>query len=92
MQRGWLVTFDYQVDGVLLRLSSGEPAAQVEVDASGVTGFTIRLRRYTASESEHSLLLPLLQALAIVSDGGGGELSICYVDSGSTASAAWLEE
>jgi len=91
-QSGWLVTFDYHVDGVLLRHSSGEPAAQVEVDATGVTGFTIRLRRYTASENEFSLLLPLLQALAIASDGDGGELSICYVDSGSTVSAAWLGE
>ena len=90
--RGWLVTFDYQVDGVLLRLSSGEPVAQVEVDSSGVTGLTIRLRRYTASENENSLLLPLLQTLAIVSAGDHGELSICYVDSGSTVSAAWLEE
>lgn len=91
-QRGWLVTFDYQVDGVLLRLSSGEPAAQVEVDTTGITGFTLRLRRYTASESDNTLLLPLLQALAIVADGDGGELSICYVDSGNTVSAAWLEE
>jgi len=91
-QRGWLVTFDYHVNGVLLRLSSGEPAAQAEVDATGVTGFVIRLRRYSASESQNTLLLPLLQALAIVSDGSGGELSICYVDSGSSAAAAWLED
>ena len=91
-QNGWLVTFDYHVNGVLLRLSSGEPAAQAEVDTTGVTSFAIRLRRYSASESEYSLLLPLLQALAIASDGDGGELSICYVDSGASASAAWLEE
>ncbi len=91
-QRGWLVTFDYHLDGVLLRHSSGEPAAKAEVDASGVTGFTLRLRRYTASEDENTLLLPLLQALAIASGGGGGELSICYVDSGSSVSAAWLAE
>ena len=91
-QNGWLVTFDYQADGVLLRLSSGEPAAQVEVNANGITSFTLRLRRYTASENSSSLLLPLLQALAIVPDKGRGELSICYVDSGSTVSAAWLVE
>ena len=91
-QRGWLVTFDYQVDGVLLRLSSGEPAASVEVDQNGVTAFTLRLRRYTAAENENSLLLPLVQALAIASDSQPGELSICYVDSGSTVSAAWLAD
>ncbi len=91
-QRGWLVTFDHHVDGVLLRHSSGEPAAQVEVDSTGVTSFSIRFRRYTASENERSLLLPLLQALAIVSDGDGGELSICYVDNGTSVSAAWLQE
>lgn len=89
-QRGWLVTFDYHVDGVLLRLSSGEPAAIVEVDAAGITAFTLHQRRYAAAENENALLLPLLQALAIASDGQHGELSICYVDSGSTASAEWL--
>lgn len=88
---GWIVTFDYQVDGVLLRLSSGEPAARVEVTSSGISGFSIRLRRYTVSD-ENSLLLPLLQAMGIASGGERGELSICYVDSGSTVAAAWLEE
>ena len=91
-QSGWLVTFDYQIDGVLLRLSSGEPAANVEVDSTGVIGFSLRLRRYTAAENENSLLLPLLQALAIASQSQPGELFICYVDSGNTVSAAWLSD
>ena len=91
-QRGWLVTFDYQADGVLLRLSSGEPAASAEVTSNGVTAFTLCLRRYMAEGTENSLLLPLLQALAIADSSQPGELSICYVDSGSTVSAAWLTD
>ena len=86
------MTFDYQADGVLLRLSSGEPAASVEVDSNGVTAFTLCLRRYMAEGTENSLLLPLLQALAIADSSQPGELSICYVDSGSTVSAAWLTD
>lgn len=91
-EHGWSVTFDYQINGVLLRLSSGEPAAQAEVSSTGVTSFTMRLRRYSAAEDSSSLLLPLRQALAIAASDSDGELGICYVDSGSMASAAWLEE
>jgi hypothetical protein len=91
-ETGWLVTFDYQINGLLCRLSSGEAAAQVNISANGIAGFSMQMRRYTAASGSGSQLLPLRQTLAIADSGKKGELAICYVDSGSTASAAWLVE
>jgi len=87
-ETGWLVTFDYQKDGVLIRFSSGETAAQAEISGGNITRFSVCLRSYTSTETP-SLLLPLRQALAVAA-GTSGEMNICYVDSGSTADAAWL--
>ena len=88
---GWRVTFDYQVNSIPVRLSSGEPAVQAEVDSTGITKFTMHLRRYTL-EGSGSSLLPLRQALAIAANSAGEELTICYVDNGSTASTTWLKD
>lgn len=90
-ETGWLISFDYQTGGVPIRFSSGEPAAQVEVSGGAITRFTVCLRGYT-SDSADSLLLPLRQALAVAAGASVGEMNVCYVDSGSTASAAWLTE
>lgn len=89
---GWLVTFDYQMDGIPLRLSSGEPAARAEITGRGISAFTLALRRYNPASLTGTVLLPLRQALAVAAAGNDGELSLCYVDNGASAAAVWLKE
>ena len=88
----WVVSFDYQADGVPVRLSGGSRAARVELQGCRVAGLHLTLRQYTPKQ-ESSLLLPLTQALAIARPYTGRELNLCYVDGGGdTASAGWLAE
>lgn len=91
-QNGSVTTllFGYQVDGVPIRFSDGQSAAEVTLSGTSVSSMTLRAQQYTATE-EPSLLLPLQQALAIAARYGNAELSIGYADSGSgTVSAQWL--
>lgn len=82
--------FGLLVDGLPVRFSNDAPAAVVRLSGTTVSGFTLRLRQYTAT-TEDSLLLPLHQAAAIAKEYPGGELTACYVDAGgSTVSARWL--
>lgn len=84
--------FGYQVGGVPIRFSDGEPAAEITLSGTAVSSMTLRIRQYTALE-ETSLLLPLRQALAVAARHPGTELTIGYVDNGSdTVSAQWLAE
>ncbi|MDY3282270.1 hypothetical protein [Dysosmobacter sp.] len=89
---GWVISFGYQFEGVRVRRASGRSAAQVTLEGTEVTSFTLWPRQYTADDGE-SLLLPLTQALAIARSLGGRELSVRYTDSGGdTLSAQWLAE
>lgn len=89
---GWALSFDYQINGVPIRRSSGEPAATVHLQGSKISSLTFSLRQYAAGES-FSLLLPLTQAFAIAQSYPGKELHICYTDTGAdTLSASWLAE
>lgn len=86
-----VLTYDYQVGGVPVRLSSG-CAAEITLSGATVSTLSLQLRQYTA-DSEDSLLLPLRQALAIAALQPGAELAIGYADSGgSTINANWLED
>ena len=76
----------------LLPHPDGGPAAEVTLSGTSVTVLTIRFRQYT-STGESSLLLPLRQALAILAESPGSQLSMGYVDSGGeTVPASWLAE
>lgn len=87
-----MVAFDYQIEGVRIRRASGQCAAQVTLEGTRVTSFTLWPRQYTAADGE-SLLLPLTQALAIARSMNGRELSVRYTDNGGdTLSAGWLAE
>lgn len=88
----WLLTFDYQVNGVPVRLSGGEPAAVVEIHGLQIVRFTLHPRQYLPM-ADTSRLLPLTQALAIARTYAGRELNICYTDTGAgTITAGWLAE
>ena len=88
----FVLSFGYQFEGVRIRRASGQSAAQVTLEGTKVTAFTLWPRRYAAGDGE-SLLLPLTQALAIARSLGGRELSVRYTDGGGdTLSAEWLAE
>jgi hypothetical protein len=85
-----VLEFDYQFDGVLIRQSSGKPAAQVTLSGKSVVSLSLLFRQYTAAGTS-SLLLPLAQTLAIADSHHGAELSVGYVDDGTGAvHAGWL--
>ena len=57
-----------------------------------MSALSLRIRRYTKTESD-TPLLPLRQALAIADRYPGAELSIGYADHGGTsAEAGWLAD
>lgn len=88
----WTLTFDYQIGGVPIRRSNGEPAATVRLQGREIKWLSFYPRQYTEEESD-SLLLPLIQALAIARAYDGKELNICYTDTGAAVlSASWLAE
>lgn len=88
----WKLEYDYQVNGVLIRRSDGQPAAEIVLDGTAVTSCTLYFRQYLLTEKD-SLLLPLTQALAIAKNHAGATLEIDYLDSGTdSVSASWLAE
>lgn len=87
---GYLVGFQYQVEGVPVRFPDEADALTVLVRGAGIAEFTCRCRTYVPEE-EASVLLPPSMAAAIASLYPEGELSLGYVDSGSgRLHADWL--
>lgn len=88
----WVLTFDCQYDGVLIRRGGGGAALTVGLEGGSIAWFSLYLRSYSAGE-ENSRLLPLVQALAIARRYQGKELNIRYIDAGaSSVSGNWLAE
>ena len=79
---GWNVEFEYSLNGAALTNKEG-PAARFVVRGDHISGFTIRLRSYSAGE-ELQLILPPVQAAAAMNalDLEGRELQLMYRDSG----------
>lgn len=87
-----LLTFGYQVHGVPVRFSDGGNAAEVTLEGTTVSTLSLRIRRYSETESA-SLLLPLRQAISIARRHAGSQLSIGYADhGGGTVDADWLAD
>ncbi|WP_409969713.1 hypothetical protein RFF05_07335 [Bengtsoniella intestinalis] len=83
-----IITFDYQIQGIPIALSHGQPAATMVLEGNVVTDLTIYPRQYYQDDSD-SLLLPLAQAAAVATRGSN--LTISYVDySASNLSAMWI--
>ena len=80
--QGWEVEFEYSLNAVALTDQEG-PAASFTVRGDYVSGFTIRLRSYSAGE-ELQLILPPVQAAAAMGalELEGRELQLMYRDSG----------
>ncbi|MCI2106857.1 MAG: hypothetical protein LKK00_09115 [Intestinimonas sp.] len=83
--------FGYRLNGASVQFSSGKYAAVVEIKNRQITNLTLRLRKYSGTESR-SVVLPERQAVAAMEALGeeGSELSLCYQDSWSnTVTAVW---
>ena len=88
-QRGYTVCFDYCMDGIPLRLASGN-AARIVLRNGQLTEFRLTLRSYVRTE-DSQLVLPMRQAAAIA-DAAGAAPELVYVDSGEYVSCIWVKE
>ena len=87
-----VLQFGYLVDGVPVRFSDGDPAAEITLTDAHVTSLSLRCRAYSAT-LEDALLLPLPQACAIAQSKPGAELTENYVDDGrESVTACWLAD
>lgn len=87
---GWIVTLDYQVNGIPVYFSDGESAISVEISGTTITAFHCRFRQYSVQESTYPLL-PLAQTIAMASSYEDGFLTVGYVDqSGEQLTPTWL--
>lgn len=89
-QGGWRVDFGYCLNGTPVHLESGS-AASFLVAGGRITGFSLRLRSYTAA-GETSVVMPVRQAAAAMGAMGleGEELLLAYTDTGgTTVTAVW---
>lgn len=82
------MSFDYELNGIPIVFSHGEPAATITLEGTVVTQLTLYPRQYYQNDTS-SLLLPLEQATAVAVPGAN--LALNYVDyyTGSV-SAMWI--
>lgn len=91
-ENGWIISFCYRVDGVLVRLKDDRCALRIVVTEDTITEFNYYCRSYTATQ-ENSVLLPVSIAVALAVQNEGTGLSVVYVDGGtSMLGAHWLVE
>ncbi len=90
-QDRWQLEFRYALDGVPVQTGQRGYAASVMVEQGYITQFELQLRSYAALE-QTTLLLPQKQAAAAMVELGktGGQLQLCYQDSGELAKAGWV--
>ena len=82
------ISFGYMVAGYPVALQ--EDAVRIEIEGNQITGITLHLRSYTASDKT-TTLLPVLQAAAAVQSDTPQELFPGYLDDGSELlSPLWL--
>lgn len=87
-----VVTYGYSLNGASVWSGTEGWAAQFHLTGGTLTGFTIHLRCYTATE-DSTPLPPAVQATAAMAARGaaGSELLLLYRDSGGdTVSAGWI--
>lgn len=87
---GYLLSFQYMVDGLPVYRSDGSSAMTITVSGSAITAFTLCWRQYTPGE-ETRALLPARQAAALADDYSMPYMTIGYADhGGSTLQPSWL--
>ena len=88
-ESGYLITFDYLVDGIPVHLADGA-ALEVRTTGRAITYFRLQYRQYTAAEDTYHLL-PLAQAIHMATAYENVFLTKGYVDrGGETVTAEWL--
>lgn len=88
-QRGYTICFDYCIDGIPLRLASGN-AARIVLRGGQLEEFRLSLRSYVRTE-EPQLILPMRQAAAIA-EAEGTAPALVYIDSGERVTCMWMKE
>ena len=89
---GWVITFQYTLEGAAVSLPEGQDAARFLVQDGAVTDFTLCLRTYTATGQTSPVMPEHLAAAAMGAlEADGMELELCYHDSGGElVSAGWV--
>lgn len=90
----WQADFGYSLNGAAVQLYSEGYAARFLIQNGAVVEFTLHFRSYTAT-GETSSVLPEVQAAAALGalEAEGGELVLCYEDSGGeTVQAGWIAQ
>lgn len=91
---GLEILYKYCLNGIPVELPEGNPAARFVVRNGAVTDFSMHFRAYSAT-GEATLILPELQAAAVLSAAAAGEneLTLIYQDAGGDmVSAGWIAE
>ena len=87
---GFVITFDYLVDGIPVHLTGDTAALEIETTGNAITHFRLRYRQYTAAADTYHLL-PLAQAIHMATAYEDVFLTKGYVDrGGETVNAQWL--
>lgn len=88
----YTLTYSYILSGAEVRLGEDGWCARFTVYDGQITGYTLRLRRYSLS-GERAVLLPEYQAMTAMEamGAGGRSLLLCYYDGGNGAAApSWI--
>lgn len=80
----YTVCFDYMLNGIPVVLAQYADAAQITLTAGVITEAKIHLKLFRL-QSEALLVLPELQAAAIIQSAGGGEISLVYKENAGMA-------
>lgn len=88
-ERSWTLTFDYFVNGVIVKMTSYPHAATIKINGSYITYVSMVFRSYTLGDSSQKIL-PERQAAALLSAGKAPMLY--YTDDGTGAlTADWSQ-
>lgn len=90
----WRVEFRYELDGIPALVGNKGYAASVLVEQGYITQYEMQLRSFVPLGSQTTPVLPLRQAAAVMADleRDGGQLRLCYQESGDTLRAGWVVE
>ena len=88
----WRVVFRYSLDGALVALGDGRPAAEFTVEGGQISAFRLTLRCYEETGETTTVLRELQAAAALeaLEPGSERELMLCYEDDGTAARAGWV--
>lgn len=86
---GFTICFDYCINGIPVSLGGNRHAAELIVYGGEIAQIELWPRRYTLT-SDSMEVLPMIQACAIASAQGGGEIRLVYTDDADTVECGWV--